>query len=257
MSRYQSSIMHGFSIWHVLCVLGSLGSSLCANEVEYEGNYADNYDNEISQNQQEEESQPTPCHADFSRWDKLFIALEDSHMRQKMLLESVEQCCGGMHSLKTQLGKLAKGTWQQNASSLVSACRAQAEQSSLRLHHNLAKLREEEEERERTINMTLQMILRSSHEENSRLRHLEEAMPLASAGSRNSNQPTPRPGGLGTAGVKPFLFGLKGQEVTLPMDMATMESALVAIATDLQRVHLQLSKVIEQAGTLRKDRGDT
>lgn len=39
----------------MLCVLGLVGASLCVNEVEYEGNYADNYDNEISQDQQEGE----------------------------------------------------------------------------------------------------------------------------------------------------------------------------------------------------------
>lgn len=41
--------------WGVLCVLGFVSASLCVNEVEYEGNYADNYDNEISQDQQEGE----------------------------------------------------------------------------------------------------------------------------------------------------------------------------------------------------------
>lgn len=44
--------MHVFRIWRVLCVLGFVGASLCVNEIEYEGNYADNYDNEISQDQQ-------------------------------------------------------------------------------------------------------------------------------------------------------------------------------------------------------------
>lgn len=47
--------MHVFRIWRVLCVLGFLGASLCVNEVEYEGNYADNYGNEISQDQREGE----------------------------------------------------------------------------------------------------------------------------------------------------------------------------------------------------------
>lgn len=36
----------------VLCVLGLLGASLCMNELEYDGNYTDNYDNEMSQDQQ-------------------------------------------------------------------------------------------------------------------------------------------------------------------------------------------------------------
>lgn len=44
--------MHMFMIWRVLCFVGA---SLCVNELEYGGNYADNYDNEISQDQQEGE----------------------------------------------------------------------------------------------------------------------------------------------------------------------------------------------------------
>ncbi|XP_056249543.1 pentraxin-related protein PTX3-like [Seriola aureovittata] len=250
--------MHVFRIRHVLCVLGFAVASLCVNE--YEGNYTDNYDNEISQDQQEGESPTTPCQAaDFSRWDKLFIALEDSHMKQNMLLESLQQCCGGMVSLRTQVEKLVRGPCQQCVPSMESACRAQAEQASLRLQRGLVELREEEAERERRLNTTLQMLLHSTHKENVRLNRLEESsghrvVPSGPADGRMRHQPTPRPGGVGAA----FTLGMKEQEVTSPLDMATMQRALVAIATELQRVHLQLSRVIEQAGTLRTDnRGDT
>lgn len=204
------------------------------------------------------ESPSTPCNAEFSRWDKLFIALEDSHMRQNMLRESVEQCCGGTASLKTQVEQLARGACQQCVPSLASACRAQAEQASLRLQRGLVELREEEEERERRLNASLQLLLLTRREENARLDRLEEAVMTGRAESRTGHQPTASPGGLGTAftlGVKPFTSGLKEQEVLSPL--ATMEQALVAIATELQRIHLQLRKVIEEAGTLRKGRGDT
>ncbi|KAF1374648.1 hypothetical protein PFLUV_G00231290 [Perca fluviatilis] len=247
--------MHVFRIWRVLCVLGLVGASLCVNEVEYEGNYADNFDNEISQDQQEGRTPTPPCQAaDISRWDKLFIALEDSNMRQNMLLESLEQCCGGMVSLRTQVDKLVKGTCQQCLPRLESACRAQADQASVRLQQGLLELRGEEAERERRLNATLHQLLHSGHEGNARLKRLEEGR------GRMGHQPTPRPGGLGAAfgsGMNPFTSGLKEQEVTLPLDIATMERALVAIATELQKVHLQLSRVTEQAATLKKDRGDT
>ncbi|XP_045919248.1 uncharacterized protein LOC123979384 [Micropterus dolomieu] len=258
--------MHVFRIWRVLCVLGFLGASLCVNEVEYEGNYADNYGNKILQDQREGESPTTPCPAaDITRWDKLFIALEDSHMRQNMLLESLKQCCGGMVSLTTKVDKLAKGTCQQCLPTLESACRAHAEQASVRLQQGLVELREEEAERQRRLNTTLQQLLHGGHEGNARLKPLEEGeghrvVPSGAADSRMGHQPTQRPGGLGASlglGMKPFPSLLKEQEVTSPLDMATMEKALVAIATELQKVHLQLSRVIEQAGTLRKDRGDT
>ncbi|XP_029350247.1 pentraxin-related protein PTX3-like [Echeneis naucrates] len=244
---------------HVLCVLGFAVASLCVNE--YEGNYADNYDNEISEDQQEGESKTASCQtADFSRWDKLFIALEDSHMRQNVLLRSLEQCCGGMVSLRAQVEKLARGGCQQQcAPNVGSACRAQAEQASLRLQRSLVELREEEAVRERRLNATLHMLLHSSHEENVRLKRLEDGGGHR-AGNRMRHQPTPRPGAVGAAvtlGMKPFLSGLKEQEVTSSPDTATMERALVSMATELQHVHLQLSRLMEQAGTFRKDRGDT
>ncbi|XP_069008753.1 pentraxin-related protein PTX3-like [Embiotoca jacksoni] len=240
--------MHVLRVWRVLCVLGTVASPLCANELDYE----DNYNNEISQDQQEGESPTSPCHSDFSRWDRLFIAMEDSHMRQNMLLQSAEQCCGGISSLRTRVDKLAEGTCQQCVPSLESACRAQAEQASLRLQQGLVELREEEAERERRLNATLEMLLRSRHEENARLKRLEKAMPSRPGDSRVGQQPTQRPAGLGAA----FSLGVKEQEVTTPLDVATMERVLVAVATELQRIHLKLIKLIEQAGTLRKDRGD-
>ncbi|XP_033469861.1 uncharacterized protein LOC117248735 [Epinephelus lanceolatus] len=252
--------MRAFRVWRVLWLLGFMSASLCMNEVEDEGNYADNYDNEISQDQQEGGTETTPCQAaEFTRWDKLFIALEDSHMRQNMLLESLEQCCGGMVSLRTQVDKLAKGTCQQCLPSLESACRAQAEQASVRLQKGLAELREEEAERATKLSAHLHQLLRSSSEGNIRLRRLEEGGGQRAVPTMGS-QATARPGSIGAGfglGMKPVTSGLKEQQVTSPVDLATMKEALVAIATELQKVHLQLSRVIEEAGTLRKGRGDT
>lgn len=45
--------MRVIRVWHVLYLFGFVVISLCVNE--YEGNYADIYDNEISQDQQEGE----------------------------------------------------------------------------------------------------------------------------------------------------------------------------------------------------------
>lgn len=187
------------------------------------------------------ETPTTPCQAaEFSRWDKLFIALEDSHMRQNMLLESVSQCCGGMASLRNQVEKLVRGSLPR----LESTCRAHAEQARARLQEGLAELEEKEAERERKLNATLQQLLQKQPEEPG------AAAAAAASGSRMRHQPTQVPG------RKTFASVLKEQEVTSPLDMAAMEKALVVIATELQKVHLQLTSVIEQAGTLRKDRGD-
>ncbi|XP_061599919.1 uncharacterized protein LOC133462609 isoform X2 [Cololabis saira] len=253
----RSSSMNVLGIWWcVMCTLVSVGPSGCVNEADFEVEYGDDYGNEISLDQQEGESPAIPSHADVSRWDKLFIALEDSHMRQNMLLESLEPCCGGVHALRTQVDKLAKGTCQHSAPDLASACRAQAEQASLRLHHSLKELREEGAERERRINATLQMILHSRREDDARVTLFGETSTWPD--STEVHRPTPRPGPLGrvfSSVIKLFPSTLKEQEAPSQVDLIAVKRELVTIATGLQRVHLQLRKVIEQAG-LREDRGD-
>ncbi|XP_029937630.1 pentraxin-related protein PTX3-like [Myripristis murdjan] len=250
-----------FRVWRVLCVLCYVGASLCMNRVEYEMNYADNYDNEISQDQQEGGSPATPCQAaDLSRWDKLFIALEDSHMRQNMLLEALEQCCGGMASVRAQVERLAQGTCKQCMPSLQSACRGQMEQVGLVMQRSLVELRDEATEREARLNSTLHQLLQGGHEQNAMLKRLEESSRAEASGggqpvgSEHSGigPTTQKPGGSGPGlglGVKPFpSSGLKEQDVTSPLDMAKMERALVAIATELQKVNGQLNRLMERVG---------
>lgn len=165
-----------------------------------------------------------------SRWDKLFIALEESHMRQNMLLESAERCCEG-GTLMGQVHALLKGTFQQHMHSLVRVCGAQAEQAGLRLQDGLV-------ERERRINATLEVILQSRREENSELKRLQEAVTTLSAGCMRAS------------GNKLLPSDLK-QEMTPPEDVDKIKGSLVAIVTELQKVHLQLSNTMAQAGVRR------
>ncbi|XP_037833642.1 uncharacterized protein LOC108247979 [Kryptolebias marmoratus] len=240
-AEHQSSSVCVFRMWLVVFVLATVGPGFCMNEIEL----VENYDYQIFQDQQEEDSPNPIYHADLSHWDKLFIALEDSQLRQNILLESVERCCGGMASLRSQVEMLLNGTFHQYAPSLVSACREQAEQATLRLLDILVELYKEGAERERRINTTLELILQSRYEENARLKRLEEAVTSPSAGSRS------------TLEIKSLPSDLKEQEMTPPENVDTMKGFLVAIEIELQRVYLQLSKMMEQAGVLTKGRGDT
>lgn len=205
-----------------------------------------------------------PCKsADLSSWDRLFVALEDSHMRQNMLLESLGQCCGGMASLRTQLDKLVRG---KGLPGLESGCRLQVEQVRTRLQQSLLEVKEEEARRESNLNATLQLLLRQSHEGNFLLKTLEggwarrATTPSAGAEGKKGQRPTETPGasgpalGLGPRQAPPLL---KEQDVTSLPDTAMLEKALVAIATELQMAHLQLRRVIEQVGTPKKGRGDS
>lgn len=181
-------------------------------------------------------------------------------MRQNMLLESLERCCGGMLSLRAQVEKLARGTCQQCLPSLESACGAGAERLKAGLQQSLTELRAEVAEREGSLNASLLHLLQVSQEGSARLKRLEEAghraVHAGGSDSRTGHHPTARPGGAGL-GTKPLPSVLKEQEVTSPTDMAGMKRDLVAIATELHKVHLQLSRLIEQAATTTKDRGDT
>ncbi|XP_049596893.1 pentraxin-related protein PTX3 [Syngnathus scovelli] len=202
--------MCALRIWGLLCMISCAGGSPYLNQVDY----VDLYDNEVSREQHGEDSteSQTSCQSEnLLRWDKLFIALENSHMRQNMLLESSESCCGAMTSLRVQMEHLARTASRQCPSW----------QAALKLlRQDLLELREEGEARERRFNATLQTYNRS------------KASPS----------------------------GVKEQDVTQgvtspPAD--SVERALVAIATELQKLHVQLGRVIQQAGALRKERGNS
>ncbi|XP_057716145.1 pentraxin-related protein PTX3-like [Corythoichthys intestinalis] len=187
-------------VWGVLCMMGYAGASPLLGQVEY----SDVYDNEVSREQHEDDSTKmlTSCQsADLSRWDKLFIALENSHMRQNMLLDSTESCRGAAAALRAQVDRLARTASRQ----------CPPWQAVLK---TLEQLREEGEARERRFNASLQTLNRSKIEQ-------ETAQDMTS----------------------------------LPAD--GVEKALIAISGELQRLHAQLGRVIQQAGALRKDRGNS
>ncbi|KAM8905510.1 pentraxin-related protein PTX3 [Spinachia spinachia] len=74
------------------CVLSACVCLILAYEDDMEVNYADNYYNEITDG---ENPEPTPSQApcisrDLTKWDKLFSMLENSQMRENMLLQYAE-----------------------------------------------------------------------------------------------------------------------------------------------------------------------
>ncbi|XP_036098658.1 pentraxin-related protein PTX3 [Molossus molossus] len=96
--------MHLYAI--VVCVLWS---AVCAdNSDDYELMYV-NLDNEIDNGLHPTED-PTPCDCrrEHSEWDKLFIMLEDSQMREGMLLQATDDVLRGeLRGLRAELGRLS------------------------------------------------------------------------------------------------------------------------------------------------------
>lgn len=227
-------------ICFVLWILGDIAGSM--SEDEYDMNCAENYDNEIPLDQQQESPSLGPCQDDAPRWDKLFTALEDSHMRQNMLLSSVEQSCGGGSTpLKMLWDKLTKGGCHICASSMEKTCKTLAEQTNIKIHGEFVEIMNYNAEMERNFNLTLQMILSQIQETNSRLKRLED-------GPKVPPRPTvvAKVHGAATTASKSELKENQGGSVG---------EALVSIATELQKIQLQLNEVIKEARN--EGRGDT
>ncbi|XP_008835673.1 pentraxin-related protein PTX3 [Nannospalax galili] len=92
----------------LLCALWS--AVLAENSDDYELMYV-NLDNEIDNGLHPTED-PTPCDCrrEHSEWDKLFIMLENSQMREGMLLQATDDVLRGeLQRLQAELGRLAGG----------------------------------------------------------------------------------------------------------------------------------------------------
>ncbi|XP_045076679.1 uncharacterized protein LOC123490914 [Coregonus clupeaformis] len=212
---------------NMVCVLCCVSVSVCVNGEEYEVNYADNYENEITQDQQDGDSPVTTCQtAELSRWNKLFVALEDSHQREMMLMEALKQRFGG------------PGVCQQCLPAIEAICRGQAEQASPRLQRGLVELKEEVTEREGRMNASLQQIRQEGAESYRRMmdvlhqlhrpHRLEESKlsgeVTGGAGSIGAGHREAEPIRTGTAGVVPSL-GV-GLEATRPIEAGHTENGL-------------------------------
>ncbi|XP_004834565.1 pentraxin-related protein PTX3 [Heterocephalus glaber] len=90
----------------LFCALWS--AALAENSDDYELMYV-NMDNEIFNGLHPTED-PTPCDCsrEHSEWDKLFIMLENSQMRESMLLQATDDVLRGeLQKLRAELGRLS------------------------------------------------------------------------------------------------------------------------------------------------------
>ncbi|XP_051736776.1 LOW QUALITY PROTEIN: pentraxin-related protein PTX3 [Ctenopharyngodon idella] len=170
---------------------------------EYGEDYSDSYYNEISNGDRLKRATQIPCPPqDFSRWDKLFIMLEDSQMKQDMFLQQCEDMVKAeMDTIRKELHKLNNN----------KAC---------------VQLREAADTYQAQNNETLQQLIQFSRNQASRLTKLESNSLLGAS--------------LGQVAMKSFSAYPKEQEAS-NADGGKLERALMATAADLQRVHVQLA----------------
>ncbi|RXN09943.1 pentraxin-related PTX3-like isoform X1 [Labeo rohita] len=167
-----------------------------------------------------------PCPPqDLSRWEKLFIMLEDSEMKQNMLLQQNEDMVKvEMDSIRKELHKLNNNKACIQASE--NTCKCISEQINRNLNQAMEQLREAADMYQTQNNDTLQQLLQFSKNQATRLTKLESSSLLGA--------------GLGQVAMKTFSTYPKEQEAS-NADSGKLERALMATVADLQRVHAQLA----------------
>ncbi|XP_016136072.1 pentraxin-related protein PTX3-like isoform X1 [Sinocyclocheilus grahami] len=194
---------------------------------EYGEDYSDSYYNEISNGERlQTGATQIPCPPqDFSRWDKLFIMLEDSQMKQDMLLHQNEDMVKvETDSIRKELHKLNNSKACIQASE--NTCKCISEQMNRNLNQAMKQLREAADNYQAQNNETLQQLIQFSRNQATRLTKLESSSLLGA--------------GLGQVAMKSFSAYPKEQEAS-NADGGKLERALMATVADLQRVHAQLA----------------
>ncbi|XP_028650327.1 pentraxin-related protein PTX3-like [Erpetoichthys calabaricus] len=87
----------------LLCYFFGISVLVSQYDHEFEVQYQNGFENEIKE--EEEEATPTPCESpELGRWDKLFAMLENSQMKENMLLQYVDDILKvEVQSLRTEM----------------------------------------------------------------------------------------------------------------------------------------------------------
>ncbi|XP_063264299.1 pentraxin-related protein PTX3 [Prinia subflava] len=155
----------------LLCVFRASGSAL-DEEDDYELMYV-NLDNEIEgPAPATEEAASCDCQREHSKWDKLFIMLENSQMKENMMLQALDELPRvELQTLKAELSQLATtlaGTFAAVTSHVVS----QVEQVLVRSRDRAEEARRLQESEQGKV---LEHVLQLSHNVSARLGWLESA----------------------------------------------------------------------------------
>nr|XP_030136306.3 pentraxin-related protein PTX3 [Taeniopygia guttata] len=159
------------SLLTLLCLFSAAASALDEDD-DYELMYV-NLDNEIEgPAPATEEAASCDCQREHSKWDKLFIMLENSQMKENMMLQALDELPGvELQTLKAELSQLAT-TLAGTLATVTSQAVSQVEQA-------LARSREQAEEarrlQESERGKVLEHVLQLSHNVSARLGWLESA----------------------------------------------------------------------------------
>ncbi|XP_077578731.1 pentraxin-related protein PTX3 [Stigmatopora nigra] len=219
--------------WRFYLAVGVWSMCVCLTmtyEDDFEVNYADNYYNEIME---EEKPEPTPTTApcnsqDLTKWDKIFSMLENSQMRENMLLQYADDI------VKVEMGSL-RGEILRFVAQYGGSCGAAVETAGRRMALQMeGKLRESLERLKfgeysignSNMETMLQQLLTASRNQATRLAKLETTC--------FSN----------TGGVKAALHPQGARAGHREQEVTSHELALEGALTVLQQTRLELQEVL-------------
>ncbi|XP_029111311.1 pentraxin-related protein PTX3 [Scleropages formosus] len=190
-------------------------------DYSFEVSYADQSYNDITDPNQEEDAPTTtvtPCEsAELTKWDKLFSMLENSQMRENMLLESTDDGLRAeLRSLRAELLRRADG--------LAAACGGRGDGAGRRLAAHL----------DHWLERALEQLREAGDAQLARLdAALQQLQLLGSRSAKAEGGCQNGPGG------KAIQNDRKLQDVTAG-DTGQLHKMLAAMATDLHKVQSQL-----------------
>ncbi|KAL7876764.1 hypothetical protein AOLI_G00117270 [Acnodon oligacanthus] len=203
-SRTDHSMDLTKSLW--LVWLPCMLTGLSGLSYDYR-DYPDSYYNDISEAGKQEAVTSSPCEGrDQSRWDKLFTMLEDSHMRQNMMLEAGEET---VRNLREEIQSRSC-----SSSTLEESCSSLGQQLERRLDAVVDEVKQAADRLQAQCGSALQRLENFTGLQASRLEKLEN-------------------GYLGQVMMK--------SQQDSGVDGGKLERALMTTAADLQRVHTQLA----------------
>uniref|UniRef100_A0A8C2ZLU4 Pentraxin 3 n=1 Tax=Cyclopterus lumpus TaxID=8103 RepID=A0A8C2ZLU4_CYCLU len=226
-----------------VCALSACVCLILAYEDDIEVNYADTYYNEISDAETPEPTpSQTPCTSrDFSKWDKIFAMLENSQMRENMLLQYANDIIKvEMTSLREELLRFVGQYGYSCGVALESAGKKMAMQMEGRIRETMERLKPRDQtvaavENSNHLEAMLQQLLSAAQMQTSRLAKLETSCfsgPGAGMGL-NAKPGSQLPEEAGGA-------GLREQEVT------SQEVALEGVLAAMQQIRVELGEVLRK-----------
>ncbi|XP_067245085.1 pentraxin-related protein PTX3 [Chanodichthys erythropterus] len=225
--------MASMSIWtflQAMCLVASLSMAVPENyDDEIEVGYGPNYLNEIPEEDQMEET-PTPsaipCKSPaFTKWDKLFTMLENSQMKENMLLQYTDDIIKvELQSLRGEMLQFVAQYGGSCASAVESSVRRAGIQTETRLQNVLDRVREVSADQYARHDTALQQLLAASVNQAARLEQLENGCLMSGGGGMTSQ-------------AKRHLM----QEVTETENGGRLEKTLATISSELQTIREQLT----------------